>query len=99
MVSADLSKWNNAHTNTHMSFAFTHSLHTTQSSCVLDVGQVSDFAAVGWMFWTLESVTGTLPSPGVGALMMGEPARKAAQSGHFKEHMTALPILSMLSPS
>lgn len=29
------------------------------------------------MFWTLESVTGTLPSPGVGALMMGVPVAKA----------------------
>lgn len=48
------------------------------------------------MFWTLESVTGTLPSPGVGALIIGVPATKAAQSGHFEEHVTTLPILSML---
>lgn len=38
--------------------------------------QVSDFVVVGWMFWTLESVTGTFPSPGVGALIMGVPVTK-----------------------
>lgn len=53
----------------HHTCVFTVCLH-------VDFCQVSDFVAVGWMFWTLESVTGTFPSPGVGALIMGVPVPK-----------------------
>lgn len=42
----------------------------------VDFCQVSDFVVAGWIFWTLESVTGTFPSPGVGALIMGVPVGK-----------------------
>lgn len=50
------------------------------------------------MFWTLESVTGTLPSPGVGALIIGVPAKKSnATRTFFIKHLMSFTNLGKLA--
>lgn len=52
--------------------------------CFFAVDQVSACVATGCMFWTLERVTGTFPSPGVGGLIIDEPVTQTVTAGFHK---------------
>ena len=85
-----------AHTHTHThthTLAHTHQyiylciyisifLPSLMLSLHLGGCQVSDFLLSGWMFWTLDRVTGTFPSPGVGDLVMGLPVMATRRKTH-----------------
>lgn len=76
-----------------------HHTHFFTLGLYMDFCQVSDFVVTGWMFWTFESVTGTFPSPGVGALIMGVPVRKAVLlCGIFIQKTVLKDNFSILQP-